>query len=120
MNVNSPKDQLLVKLLSASTLRYRVLTGNLTNQNTPGYTRKTVDFEDLLAKELRTDDPQLLAVEPQVVEDDLSPAMTPDGNNVNMELELNGLLQNRMQYELYSTILAGRLELVRAAIEEDR
>ncbi len=119
MNISSPKDQLLINLLSASSLRYRVLTGNLVNQNTPGYTRQTVDFEDLLAKELGEDDPELLAVQPEIVEDKLTPAGR-DGNNVNMELELNGLLQNRMQYEMYSTILAGRMELIRAAIMEDR
>lgn len=119
MNVNSPKDQLLVNLLSASTLRYRVLTSNLANQSTPGYTRKTVEFEDLLAKEFGEDNPELLAIGPEIEEDRLSPAKM-DGNNVSMELELNGLLENRMQYEMYSTILSGRMEMLRSAIMEDR
>jgi flagellar basal-body rod protein FlgB len=119
MNIGNSKDQLLIKLMSASTLRYRVLTNNLTNQNTPGYTRKTVEFEDLLSQELQELNPDLLSVEAKVRADELTPG-SPDGNNVNPELELNGLLQNRMQYELYSTLLAGRMELLRSAIEEGR
>jgi flagellar basal-body rod protein FlgB len=119
MPITNNTDQLLVNLMSASSLRYKVLTGNLTNQNTPGYVRQTVAFEDLLARELGDSRPDLLAVEPQVVTDELTPG-SPDGNNVNAELEINGLLQNRLQYETYSTLLAARMELVRAAIQEGR
>ena len=119
MNISSSKDHLLVNLMSAATRRNQVLTSNLVNQNTPGYKRQTVEFEDLLARELREQRPDLLAIEPLVIEDELTPA-TPDGNNVKMELELTGLIQNRLQYEMYSTILAGRMELLRTAIQEGR
>lgn len=119
MNISNSKDKLLVNLMSASTQRYRVLTNNLTNQNTPGYVRQTVDFEDLLAQELEEQRPDLLSVTPQVKNDVVTPG-SPDGNNVNPELELNGLMQNRLQYELYSTLLAGRMELLRSAIQEGR
>lgn len=119
MAISNDSNQLLVNLMSASTQRYRVLTNNLVNQNTPGYLRETVAFEDLLAKELNEPRPDLLSVEPEVQLDRATPT-GPDGNNVSPELELNGLLQNRMQYELYSTLLAGRMELLRAAIEEGR
>lgn len=119
MTIGNTNDQLLVNLMSASTMRYQVLTNNLTNQNTPGYVRQTVEFEDLLAQELEETRPKLLEVTPRVQDDNLTQG-SPDGNNVNAELELNGLLQNRMQYELYSTLLAGRMELLRTAIEEGR
>jgi flagellar basal-body rod protein FlgB len=119
MPITNPKDQLLINLMTASSLRYKVLTGNLTNQNTPGYVRQTVDFEDLLVKELAGGRPDLLSVEPEVRFDELTPA-SPDGNNVNPELELNGLVQNRLQYEVYSTLLAGRMEMIRTAIQESR
>ena len=55
----------------------------------------------------------------EITKDMLTPS-SPDGNNVNPELEMNGLLQNRMQYELYSTLLGGRMELLRSAIQEGR
>jgi flagellar basal-body rod protein FlgB len=52
--------------------------------------------------------------------DDILTPKSADGNNVNMELEMTGLMQNRLQYELYSTILAGRMELMRSAIQGGR
>ena len=119
MDISNSKNQLLLNLLSAATMRNRVLTNNLVNEHTPGYTRETVDFEDLLAQKLDRGEGDLLAIAPEVVQDELSPA-SPDGNNVNVELELNGIAQNRLQYELYSTILSGRMELMRAAIQEGR
>lgn len=119
MSLSNNTDKLLINLMSASAQRFDVLSSNLANANTPGYTRSTVEFEDLLAKEVRSMKPNLLSVKPKVVEDLLTPS-SPDGNNVNAELEMNGLLQNRMQYELYSTLLAGRMELLRTAIAEGR
>lgn len=119
MNTLGQRDQLLVKLLAASTLRHETLTNNLVNQHTAGYRRQTVSFERLLAKELKEPQPALESVMPEVVEDQITPGR-PDGNNVNMELELNGMLQNRMRYEMYTTILAGRMEVLRTAIQEGR
>ncbi len=119
MGITSIQDQLLVNLMSASSKRFEVLTNNLSNQNTAGYVRSTVAFEDLLAAELSERKPDLLSVTPQVQEDALTPA-SPDGNNVTAELEMNGLMQNRIQFELYSTLLAGRMELLRSAISGGR
>ena len=112
-------DKLLSNLLSASAQRYKVLANNLANQDTAGYKRSIVRFEDLLAKELSATKPDILSVVP-VVEEDLITPSSPDGNNVNPELELNGMAQNRLQYEMYSAILSGRAQLLRAAIQGGR
>ncbi|MFT7484355.1 MAG: flagellar basal-body rod protein FlgB [Candidatus Paceibacteria bacterium] len=119
MAITGTKDQLLINLMSASTKRFKVLSTNLSNQSTPGYVRSTVAFEDLLASELQERKPDLLSVTPEVIEDTLTPG-SPDGNNVNPELEMNGLMQNRLQFELYTTLLAGRMELLRTAIDGGR
>ncbi len=119
MSIAKTQDHLLVNLMSAATQRYQVLANNLANQNTAGFIRKTVEFEDLLARELQEQRPDVLSIEPLVLEDTTTPAGA-DGNNVNMELETTALLQNRLQYELYSTILAGRMELLRTAIQDGR
>jgi flagellar basal-body rod protein FlgB len=119
MSFIQPNDKVLGNLMSASTLRYKVLANNLTNQNTPGYKRSTVKFEDLLASELSQESPDILSVRPQVVEDNITPSAA-DGNNVSPELELNGMMQNRLQFELYSTLLGGRMELLRTAIQGGR
>ncbi len=119
MSFAGSNDKLLLNLMSASTERYRVLSNNLTNQNTPGYKRSTVQFEDLLARELGEQNPDVLSVRPETVVDTLTPS-APDGNNVSPELEINGLAQNKLQFELYATILGGRMELLRAAIQDGR
>jgi flagellar basal-body rod protein FlgB len=119
MSFAEPNDKILLKLLDASAMRYKVLTNNLTNQHTPGYKRSTVKFEDLLAKEMTHTKPDVSSITPEIHQDLVTPA-GPDGNNVNAELELNAMMQNRLQYELYSTLLGGRMELLRTAIQDGR
>ncbi len=45
-SVNDPND-LLLRLMSASTLRAKVLSENVANQNVPGYKRKIVRTESV-------------------------------------------------------------------------
>jgi len=111
-------DDLLLRLLSASTERARVIAGNIANQNTPGYTRKVLRFEELLHAAMESGG-DLASVEPQIEEDLLTPA-SADGNNVNPELESNALRQNRLLYEAYASILGTRFELLRSSIESAR
>lgn len=117
MDVSGNNGRLLVNLMSAATRRAEVISNNIANQNTPGFKRSTVAFEDLLAAELRNGNDDLLSIAPQQEIDLLSPGRG-DGNNVHMELETNAMNQNRLMYETYSAILRGRLEMIRASIEE--
>ena len=111
--------QLLGKLLHATALRQKVIAQNVANQNTPGYRRQVVEFEDLLARALERTPEKALDLEPVISTDELTPGK-PDGNNVTLELEMNGMQQNRLLYEAYMNIGAMRMELIRAAIQDDR
>ena len=107
-----------MRLLDASSQRRDVLLANLANTETPGFQRKTLHFEDLLQRALsRGQDTSSL--EPKVEIDTLSPARD-DGNNVNLETELNGLRENRLAYDAYTAILGTHFELMRSAIESGR
>ncbi len=119
MDLQGDDGRLLLRLLSATTLRGRVITSNIAQINTPGHKRQVVRFEDLVAQELRRGRKDLERVTPQVLTDLDTPA-GPDGNNVQLELEMNAASENRLLFETYATILAGRMELVRSAIMEDR
>jgi flagellar basal-body rod protein FlgB len=110
---------LLVRLLSASTERSRVIADNIANQNTPGFTRKVLRFEELLTAALESGRTDLTGIEPVLSDDRLTPAR-PDGNNVNVELEMGALRQNRLLYEAYAAILGTRFELLRSSIESGR
>ena len=123
MRTEGPGPDLLGRLLAAAELRARVISSNLANQSTPGYTRRVVSFEEELRAALveGPDGPQenerLDALEPRVLLDEETPAR-PDGNNVTLELELNALRENRILYETYASMLQGRFRLLEAALTE--
>jgi flagellar basal-body rod protein FlgB len=116
--VGDPND-LLLRLMSASTLRARVIADNIANQNVPGYKRQIVRFEDLLRDKLEHGATSLADVEPQVETDRATPS-SADGNNVDLELETNASRENWLLYETYAAILQSRNEMLRASIAEGR
>jgi flagellar basal-body rod protein FlgB len=118
MDAGFGRSDLLMRLLAASNERTKVLANNIANQNTPGFTRQVLHFEELLREALADGrDPAL--VEPELAFDTLTPGR-PDGNNVSPELEMNSLRQNRLLYEAYAAILGTRFELLRVGIESGR
>lgn len=119
MEVLGNHGDVLMRLLSAATERSRILAGNIANQNTPGYKRQSLQFEELLAQELESSRPTLHNIQPMKLVDTQSPG-TPNGNNVNMEKEVAAMRENMLRYEMYSTILKGSTKLVESAIRGDR
>ena len=117
MKVLGEETELLLRLMRTTSLRAQVIAGNVANQNTPGFVRKTVRFEQELRAALEAGQGSALDVEPEVVEDRTT-AARPDGNNVTLEVELNAMRENRILYEAYSTILGGRFELLRSSIKD--
>ena len=117
-SVGDPSE-LLLRLMSASTLRARVLSENIANQNVPGYKRRVVRFEDLLGSELARKNGSPAEVVPRITTDTASPS-SPDGNNVSLELENNALRENLLLYETYAAILQSRNEMLRVSISEGR
>jgi flagellar basal body rod protein FlgB len=91
-----------------------VVSANIANSNTPGYTRQVVRFEELLRDRL-LEAGTTAGVEPQTVPDLDAPAR-PDGNNVSLELELNSMRENRLLYETYSSILRSHFNLLASAL----
>ncbi len=119
MDIGGPNLDLLARMLDASSLRGRVIQGNLANGNTPGFKRKVVQFEEQLAQALERNPRQAQSLRPQVTNDEITPGK-PDGNNVNMELEMNAMRENRLTFETFATILQSNLGLIDAAIREGR
>ena len=122
-SVNDPND-LLLRLMSASTLRAKVLSQNVANQNVPGYKRRVVRFEELLADKLARSaatgkEGSLDGITPRIDTDTATPS-SPDGNNVSLELENNAMRENWLLYETYAAIMQSRNEMLRASISEGR
>lgn len=116
MEIGGDRAQLLIRLMSATTLRDRWLSNNIANQSVPGYKRRDVRFEELLQQRIDKGDPDLLSVKPEVVVDENSPP-NAEGNNVNLEQETARARENRLMFELYAAIFQNRMEQVQTAIK---
>jgi flagellar basal-body rod protein FlgB len=105
----------LTQLMDAAALRHRVIAQNVANVNTPGYKRREVLFEADLAKALAANDDTAAAhVTPQVVLGE-GPERV-DGNNVDIDREMNALSKNALLYQAAAQIVASRVASLRAAI----
>ena len=47
-------------------------------------------------------------------------AVSPDGNTVSLEDEMGSMLENRMRYETYASILEAQFEQIRTSVQEGR
>ena len=119
MGLGGIQNELLVKLMSASSKRASVIADNIANQNTPGFKRHYLDFEELLTQAVARGNRDLGSVEPKIQVDVETPGGA-DGNNVNMEFEMNSMRQNRLLYDTYASILSSRFELMQASIRNGR
>ena len=121
MTLRAEGSDLLMRLMSAATMRRDVLANNIASQNLPGYRRRDVQFEELLHQELskgaRVED--LEDISPEITADWDTPPRA-DGNNVSAEEEASLMRENRVRYELYAAILRGRTSLISQAIIHDR
>src|SRR5690349_15463092 len=99
MDMVGNEGRLLLRLMSASNLRQRVIADNIANESTPGFKRRVVRFEELLGAALDgrkgIEDDAFARIEPRIDTDLATPA-GPDGNNVNLELENASMRENRL------------------------
>jgi flagellar basal-body rod protein FlgB len=121
MKLQAPGQELLLRLMGATTQRRDVVAMNVASQNMPGYRRRELEFESLLvqAMERGTSPERLLDVEPEV-RIDWAAEMRADGNSVDAEKESALLRENRVRFELYAAIMRGRSNLVQQALSSDR
>ncbi len=116
MDISGDRTQLLIKLMSATALRDRWISTNIASQDVPGYKRRDVRFEELLHEKIARQEPDLLAVKPEVTIDNSSGG-GPEGNNVNLELETTKARENRLMFELYAAIFQNRMDMIGSAIK---
>ena len=99
--------------MTAASIRQEVIANNVANVNTPNYRKSTVEFEELLAREMygeepdgklkmvRTHDKHLppdplnFHAEPQIIQDNTT-TMRTDDNNVDIDIEMASLAKNQL------------------------
>jgi flagellar basal-body rod protein FlgB len=107
---------LLPRLVEATNLRLKVLAMNVANVNTPGYQRLDVDFESSIQRQLQsTSSGSATPLKPRVVEGG-GGVPRADGNNVDIDREMNVLTKNALLHSLYSQLQAGNMARMRSAL----
>lgn len=95
--------------------RYKIISGNLANIDTPGYRAQELDFEE----EMRTSFEQgKKKVDWEIntrtrVQDDEVPDQ--DGNSVSLEAQLSKKTANTIRYNVLSTVLRKKLGMLKYA-----
>ncbi len=114
---------LLEKMLDVSAIKHKVIANNIANINTPGYKKMEISFSDQLDKAIKdTSMNKFDTIQPKIIiaENDKNETIRNDGNNVDMDKEISALMKNTSSYNIYSQLLAKKMELVKSAIENSR
>lgn len=127
--------KVLEKALDATLLKNHVITHNIANIDTPGYKRYTVSFEEQLEEAIKKEksngqassinraghkisDP-LDDVIPKVLQVRTT-KMRPDGNNVDIDVEMSELAKNVIVYNALVQKISKEFEKIKMVIQEGR
>jgi len=123
------------KTLDATWLRNEVIAQNIANSDTPGYKKKTVDFEKYLDNAIdrssfkgNTTDSRHIPigkadvnkVNMKVREEYTNLSTRLDGNNVDVETEMAELAKNTIRYNTLIQSVSKEYSILKTAIREGR
>lgn len=107
----------LDRALEGAAQRQQLLASNLANADTPGFKRSDLDFHGALAAALdQGDSAAQVAALPFAPQTDSAGAITPDGNNVDVDVEMANLSANAIDYETLVEVAHARLQMLSSAI----
>lgn len=125
----------LEKSMDAAWLRNEAISQNIANVDTPGYKRKTVNFEEHLSQAfnegniegLRTDKRHIQIgtrnagdIDINVTQDNKDLSMRLDGNNVDIDSEMASMAKNTIRYNTLTRSLSDEFKRLRSVISEGR
>lgn len=132
-NQISQSTDILHAALNGLNARQNVISNNIANADTPGYSAQTLDFEGQLQRDIearkRGRSPHELSTthgrhyerpglkEPHSMQDLLG-QMSNDGNGVDMEQEIVNMAQAQLSYTTVSQLVAGRFSSLKYVINE--
>jgi len=123
----------LKKALDAQSERHLLISSNISNNDTPGYLAKDIDFKGTLRAALGTGDSLALRTthsghigpsKSDIKGLHAEPFTEPDaaksnGNNVNIDKEMMKLAENQISYNATVQMVAKRKSTIMAAITEN-
>ncbi|NGQ94002.1 flagellar basal body rod protein FlgB [Brevibacillus sp. SYP-B805] len=129
---NTDQLRILERSLDASMLRQRTIANNIANMDTPYFKSKQVVFEELLQQELNGTTPTLSAYRtdprhipfgngsdvpaPQIVSNP-NAFVQNNGNDVDVEYEMNRLAKNQIWYNGLVQLTNGYFSKLRSVID---
>jgi flagellar basal-body rod protein FlgB len=118
----------LNKSLELTWRRNEAITSNVSNAETPQYRAVDVDFGHELDKAFGAQQQQLEMTNPAHLDlgqpegahlkSDLSGATKPDGNNVDIDIQMGKLAYNSGQYSIATNLMRKKLSLLGNAIRQ--
>lgn len=132
--MNSTNLDYLPRAMTAATIRQEVISHNIANINTPNFRKSSVEFEDLLAREIYGNPPdgqlQMFRTHKNHLPPDDSPfhavptineehdtIMRTDDNNVDIDIEMANLAKNQLYYNAIATQLKSYFTKMRNTIQ---
>ena len=107
------------KMLDATILRHEALASNMANSQTPGY--KRIDLDPTFETQLQTlanqgDTEGVKALTPTLQQDMSAHAISPDGNNVQIDTEMIEMNKNTLNYDYLTQFISNNIKHINAAI----
>ena len=101
----------LASALDGLAARHEVISNNIANVNTPGYTAERVSFEDALARSVAEHDGHTTATTARSLE-----PTRLDGNNVNLDTETLSNVDTVLRFQFASQAAGGTFTAIRSAL----
>jgi flagellar basal-body rod protein FlgB len=133
MNIFSQSFQSLEQGLSAAALKQRVHSSNIANVDTPNYKSKHVDFQSTLDGVLKNSSISSYKTDPRhlsfgngssssnpAIKVNESTQYNPNGNNVDMDVEMSELAENQLWYNAMTERMNGKFNSLRTVINGGR
>ena len=134
VNIFPQSFQSLEQALSTSTLKQRVHSANIANVDTPNYKSRQVSFNDSLNDALakqsissyKTNSKHLsfsnetTMGNPANIKVNNTTTYKPNGNNVDMDLEMAELAKNQLYFNAVTERVNGKFNTLRTVINEGR
>lgn len=126
---------LMEKSLDFRTQRHDLLSSNVANKDTPGYSAQDLVFENRLEKALHADEPGLLqTTDPRHMDGNNTPPIdlvkarritsaAPfvgfDGNSVDLDREMAKIAENQLMYNATTQMMSHQFKMLKTAITEN-
>jgi flagellar basal-body rod protein FlgB len=109
---------LLESGIKAETLRQKAISNNVANMQTPGYRRLGIKFEELLSKAIDSGDAEKINLDEIKAElyQTKNTAVKPNGNDVNLEVEVGDMVKNSIRYKAFIKLLTKKYAQIDEAI----